>query len=141
MNDEERCDSSELPAIPLRDVREGGPLRHAIEAAAEARALRDDCLAWLPPAARHMMPVLDAITRRWLMRSHSPYVAEIAAIAAALGFSGVWFLNGSYSGAARRWRAMTTRRGWCARSTGRFPGLGATSRSRAWRAARASSTA
>ena len=43
-----------------------------------------------------MMPAFDAITRRWLMRSHSPYVAEITAVAAALEFSGVWFLNGSY---------------------------------------------
>ena len=61
--------ASELPAIPVRDVREGGPLRHAIEARERGRALRDDCLAWLPPAVRHAMPTLDGITRRWLMRS------------------------------------------------------------------------
>src|ERR1043165_3414779 len=88
--------SPDLPTIPLRDMRDGGPLRHAIEAAAQARALRDDCLAWLPSAARRMMPLFDAIPRRWLMRSHSPYVAEITAVAAALDFSGIWFLNGSY---------------------------------------------
>ncbi|MEA2873703.1 MAG: hypothetical protein QOH67_3679, partial [Hyphomicrobiales bacterium] len=29
-----------------------------------------------------MMPVFDAVTRRWLMRSCSPYLAEIAAISA-----------------------------------------------------------
>jgi len=61
-----------LKSIPLRDMRDGGPLRHAVEAAEEARALRDDCLAWLPSAARRMMPAFDAITRRWLMRSTSP---------------------------------------------------------------------
>ncbi len=88
--------TSELPAIPVRDLRDGGALRHAIEHTAQARALRDDCLAWLPPAARRMMPAFDAVTRRWLMRSNSPYVAEITAVAAALEFSGVWFLNGSY---------------------------------------------
>jgi hypothetical protein len=88
--------TAELPAIPLRDVRDGGAIRHAVEAAAQARALRDDCLAWFPKRARHLVPLLDRITRRWLMRSHSPYKAEIAAIAGALDFPGVWFLNGSY---------------------------------------------
>src|SRR5947209_14205703 len=83
-------------AIPVRDVREGGAIRHAMEAAAQARALRDDCLSWLPPAARRLTPLFDAVTRRWLIRSCSPYLAEIAAVSAALGFSGVWFLNGSY---------------------------------------------
>lgn len=86
----------ELAAIPVRDVREGGPLRHAIEASDRARALRDDCLAWFPRHARHFVPALDGVTRRWLRRSRSPYVAEIEAIAATLGFPGVWFLNGSY---------------------------------------------
>ena len=105
-------------------MRDGGPLRHAIEAAAQARALRDDCLAWLPSAARRMMPVFDAITRRWLMRSHSPYVAEIAAIAAALEFSGVWFLNGSY-----QWGCTSLARDddapWLVRTLDwPFPGLG-----------------
>ena len=105
-------------------MRDGGPLRHAIEAAAQARALRDDCLAWLPSAARRMMPVFDAITRRWLMRSRSPYVAEIAAIAAALEFSGVWFLNGSY-----QWGCTSLARDddapWLVRTLDwPFPGLG-----------------
>jgi hypothetical protein len=88
--------TAELTAIPLRDVRDGGAIRHAVEAAAQARALRDDCLAWFPKRARHLVPLLDRMTRRWLMRSHSPYKAEIAAIAGALDFPGVWFLNGSY---------------------------------------------
>jgi len=86
----------DLTTIPLRDMRDGGPLRHAIEHAAQARALRDACVAWLPSPVRRMLPALDSITRRWLMRSTSPYVAEITAVAAALQFSGVWFLNGSY---------------------------------------------
>src|SRR2546423_421978 len=86
----------ELAAIPLRDVREGGTMRHAIEARERARALRDDCLAWFPRGARYFIPALDAVTRRWLMRSCSPYVAEISAIATALDFPGIWFLNGSY---------------------------------------------
>ena len=114
----------ELAVIPVRDVRDGGAIRHAVEAAAQARALRDDCLSWLPPAVRRMMPVFDAVTRRWLMRSRSPYLAEIAAISAALEFSGVWFLNGSY-----QWGCTSYARGddapWLVRTLDwPFPGLG-----------------
>ena len=114
----------ELPAIPLRDVREGGAIRHAIEAAAEARALRDDCLSWLPAVARRMVPVFDAVTRRWLMRSCSPYLSEIGAISTGLGFSGIWFLNGSY-----QWGCTSYTRDddapWLVRTLDwPFPGLG-----------------
>ena len=41
------------------------------------------------------MPSFDRISQRWLARSRSPYVDEIAAIAGALDFSGVWLLNAS----------------------------------------------
>ena len=115
---------TELPAIPYRDVREGGPVRHAIEAAEQARALRDDCLAWFPKGARHMVRVLDSITARWLMRSNSPYKFEVASIAAALQFPGVWFLNGSYE-----WGCTSLARDddapWLVRTLDwPFPGLG-----------------
>jgi hypothetical protein len=111
-------------AIPIRDVRDGGPLRHAIEAREQARALRDDCLAWFPNSARHLVPMLDRITRRWLTRSCAPYVGEVAAIAAALSFPGVWFLNGSYE-----WGCTALARDddppWLARTLDwPFPGLG-----------------
>jgi hypothetical protein len=114
----------ERSTIPLRDLRDGGPLRHAIEARERARALRDDCLAWFPASARHLVPALDWITRRWLTRSHSPYVAEVTAIAAALGFPGIWFLNGSY-----QWGCTSIARDddvpWLARTLDwPFPGLG-----------------
>ena len=116
--------ASKLPAIPVRDVRDGGPLRHAVEAREVGRALRDDCLSWLPPAARRTMPMLDAITRRWLMRSQSPYVGEIAAISATLGFSGVWFLNGSYQWGCTA-RARDDDAPWLVRTLDwPFPGLG-----------------
>src|SRR5205085_3487549 len=58
---------TELSTIPLREVREGGPVRHAIEARERARGLRDECLSWLPAVARGMVPLFDAVTRRWLM--------------------------------------------------------------------------
>jgi hypothetical protein len=78
------------------DLRDGGPLRHARERPMLARALRDDCLEWFPRPARSLLPVMDELARQWLMRSRSPYIAEVAAIAEALAFSGIWFLNGSY---------------------------------------------
>ncbi len=116
---------AELVSIPVTDVRDGGPLRHALDGRARARALRDDCLTWMSPSTRRLMPVMDGLTRRWLRRSRSPYVAEIETIAAALGFPGIWFLNGSYV-----WGCTSAARDeggtpWLARTLDwPFPGLG-----------------
>ena len=70
---------AELACIPVVDVREGGAVRHAVDARARARALRDDCVTWLPRGARMLLPAMDALTRRWLQRSHSPYVMDLEA--------------------------------------------------------------
>ena len=116
---------SDRVVIPLTDIREGGPARLARDGVGRARALRDDCISWLSPAVRGLLPAMDAVTRRWLERSGSPYVAEIASIAAALGFPGVWFLNGTY-----QWGCTTLARDeegapWLARTLDwPFPGLG-----------------
>jgi hypothetical protein len=85
-----------LPKIPVVDVREGGPVRHARESTLAARALRDACLGFFPRPALPLVPALDWLSRRALARSRSPYFTEIAQIAAALGISGVWLLNASY---------------------------------------------
>jgi hypothetical protein len=85
-----------LPAIPVIDLRDGGPPQHARHSAPNARALRDACLGFFPRAALPLVPALDRASRRWLQRSRSPYVPEIAHIAALLDFSGVWLLNASY---------------------------------------------
>jgi hypothetical protein len=85
-----------LPAVPVVDIRDGGPLRHARRSAEKARALRDACLGFFPRAALPLVPALDWLSRRSLVRSRSPYVTEIAQIAAVLDFSGVWLLNASY---------------------------------------------
>jgi hypothetical protein len=87
---------STLDLIPVVDVREGGAVRHALDGRERAWGVRDDCLSFLPPLVRALVPVMDALTRRWFRRSHSPYVADVEAIAAALGSSGTWFLNGCY---------------------------------------------
>jgi len=85
-----------LSAIPLSDLRDGGPVRHAECNAERVRALRDACLAVFPRAILPTVPALDLLSRRWLARSRSPYLPEIARIADAVGFSGVWLLNASY---------------------------------------------
>jgi len=70
------------------------------------------------------MPLLDAVTRRWLTRSRSPYVGEISAIASTLGFSGIWFLNGSYQWGCTA-RARDDDAPWLVRTLDwPFPGLG-----------------
>ena len=117
--------SASLPAIPVIDVGNGGPLRHAAHCRARARALRDDCLTFLPCAVIPFVPALDRATRRWLTRSCSPYVSEIAQIAATLGIPGIWLLNGSY-----QWGCTSLARDedgvpWLARTLDwPFPGLG-----------------
>ncbi|HXD13900.1 MAG TPA: hypothetical protein VNU65_06955 [Xanthobacteraceae bacterium] len=88
--------SSQLPAIDIVDIRDGGPARHARQNAAKARALRDACLRFFPRPALPLMPALDWLSRRSLLRSRSPYAGEIAEIAAAIPVSGVWMLNASY---------------------------------------------
>ena len=114
-----------LPLIPLVDVRSGGALRHATASILRARAVRNDCLAFFPSATAPFLPVLDAVTRRWLMRSQSPYVSEIAAIAALLGFSGIWFLNGSYQWGCTALAREEEGLPWLVRTLDwPFPGLG-----------------
>jgi hypothetical protein len=114
-----------LTAIPMIDVREGGPLQHAREAADRARALRDTCLAWFPGVVPACLPLLDRIARRWLVRSQSPYVDEVRAVAAALGFPGIWFLNGSYQWSCTALARDEDGTPWLARTLDwPFPGLG-----------------
>lgn len=114
-----------LAAIPVVDIRSGGPVRWATERADRARGLRDECVAWLPRAAAAMLPVIDAVTRRWLERSCSPYVGEIEVIAKTRSYSGIWFLNGCYQWGCT---ALAREQGgvpWLARTLDwPFPGLG-----------------
>jgi hypothetical protein len=86
----------EVPAIPVIDVRDGGPAEHARRRIAQVRALRAACLALFPTAVHWTLPLIDRIARRALKRSRSPYLAEIARIAEILDGPGVWLLNASY---------------------------------------------
>ena len=112
-------------AIPVVDIRAGGPVRRAVDGADRARALRDECVAWLSPPAVRMLPGIDAVTRRWLHRSASPYVGEIAAIATTLGYPGIWFLNGCYEWGCSALAREQAGAPWLARTLDwPFPGLG-----------------
>src|SRR5262249_45362925 len=116
---------SDLVTIPLADIREGGPVCHAVEGQARARALHDECLARLPPTVRMLLPAMDVVTRRWLKRSCSPYVAETESIAAALDFPVICLFTGPYE-----WGCTAVARDedgapWLARTLDwPFPGLG-----------------
>ena len=88
--------TAEPPAIPIVDLRDGGRVRHVGQSGARARALRDACLASFPRPIAPFVPALDEVARRWLARSASPYVPEIAQFASTLGFPGVWLLNCTY---------------------------------------------
>lgn len=114
-----------LASIPIVDVRDGGPVRHAAEGRARARALRDECIAWLPPLAAGLLPAMDKLTRRWLLRSRSPYVSEISAIASDLDSPGVWFLNGCYQWGCTALAREQEGAPWLVRTLDwPFPGLG-----------------
>jgi hypothetical protein len=116
---------SELAEIPVVDLRHGGTLHHARESRARAQALHDVCLAWFPGVVRPLMPQIDSIARRWLERSQSPYVEEVREIAAVLGFSGVWFLNGSYQWSCTALAREEDDAPWLVRTLDwPFPGLG-----------------
>ena len=116
---------SDLTPIPIIDVRTGGTLRHAREGEANARGLRDACLEWFPAACRPILPLLDHFAKRWLMRSRSPYVEEIGAIATVLGIPGVWFLNGSYQWCCTALACEQGHAPWLVRTLDwPFPGLG-----------------
>lgn len=122
---DERSMSTVLPAISVVDVGDGGALRHAALSSGRARALRDDCLTVFPRAVTPLLPALDGVARRWLTRSGSPYVSEIAEIAATLGFPGVWLLNNSYQWGCTALAREEEGVPWLARTLDwPFPGLG-----------------
>lgn len=84
-----------LAAVSLFDARDGGPPAHAQARLDQALAVRDACLGWVP-AGGMLARIGDPLVRRWMRRSASPYVQDIAAIQARLGRSGAWTLHGAY---------------------------------------------
>src|SRR5215468_7135285 len=84
-----------LPAIPVIDVRSGGPVAHARLQRERLAALRDACFSFLP-GLRGIAPVLDRVSSAWLARTPSPYLDEISTIAGLVAGGGVWFVNAPY---------------------------------------------
>ena len=114
-----------LAPIPVSTVPAGGLPDHAIAAGARAQALRNECVAWLPATGRLLLPLFDRLTRTWLLRSRSPYLAEISSIAAALDDPGIWFLNGCYQWGCTALAREEDGSPWLARTLDwPFPGLG-----------------
>jgi hypothetical protein len=115
----------DLVPIPIVDVRDDGPVRHAIEGRVRAESLREECVSWLPRIAAGLLPAMDWVTRHWLLRSTSPYTAELQTIADGLGFAGIWFLNGCYQWGCTALACEQGNAPWLVRTLDwPFPGLG-----------------
>src|SRR5262249_19963526 len=114
-----------LAPIPIVDVRDRGPVSHATNGRTRAQALRDECVRSLAGVAAGFLLAIDSLIRRWLLRSCSSYVGEIKAIAAELGFSGIWFLNGCYQWGCTALACEQQGVPWLVRTLDwPFPGLG-----------------
>ena len=85
-----------MDAVPIVDLRDGGPPAHAGQRREQALALRAACLGWLPCGGL-LARLADPLARWWLRRSASPLVGEIDAIARTLGRPGIWLLHGAYA--------------------------------------------
>jgi hypothetical protein len=83
------------PAIPVIDVRRGGPVTHARLRLERMMALRDACFS-LVPGSRVIAPALDRLASTLLARTPSPYLDEIAAISDLAAGGGVWSVNACY---------------------------------------------
>ncbi len=92
--------SRHLPSvthIPFVDVRDGGPIAHALSRQEAAAALRDYCVAPMPSWGRGVcLSSIDRLAARWLKSSVSAYRDELQLVAEILGFPGTLTLNMSY---------------------------------------------
>ncbi len=82
-------DTLDLPAIPLLDIGDGGPL--ALFESDPARAAEIIRLGRVQYGAK-TIAVLDTLSQFWATRAGNPHAGEIAQIASRLP-RGVWFMN------------------------------------------------
>ena len=75
--------------VPQIDLRGEGLPAHAERRREQALAVRDACLGWLPLGGL-LAWLADPFVRWWLRRSRTPFLGEVAAIAATLGRPGIW---------------------------------------------------
>ena len=83
----------DLPTIPVLEVGQTWPVETLDLEAVRAQALLDEATTGYPSAA---LRVADAISKKWLSRSHSPYLDEIHQIADRLRRPGAYYFNVSY---------------------------------------------
>lgn len=88
-----RHGADHLPEIPVVELGPAPPLALFRAERARAEALVATATRGLP---RPALGLADRLSRRWLERAGTPYLAEIAEVAEALGRPGGWFLNASY---------------------------------------------
>ncbi len=84
-----------MKPIPLIVGLEGVATDHVRQREAEALAVREVCLGWLPLGGL-LARLADPIVRGWMRRAGTPYVAEIDAVARTLKRPGIWLLHGAY---------------------------------------------
>ncbi len=89
-----------LPEIPVLDVGLDWPFETLEREFERINAMLDEGSGRVPKLA---MKIADAVSRRWLERSHYPYLAEIDRIAARIARPGAYFLNLSYE-----WRCTSS---------------------------------
>jgi hypothetical protein len=88
--------SHALITIPVVDLRSGGPVAYAAASLTALDELRAGCVAFVPALARPLLPLAEALCRRWLDRSASLYAGEVHAIAALLDKPGIYLGNTAY---------------------------------------------
>ena len=113
-----------MESVPVVDLGGEGAPAHAVRRRAQALALRDACLGWLPCGGL-LARLADPFARGWLRRSGSPLLGEIDAIARTLGRPASGCCTAPMPSAARPWR-MKAAKGQLLRRTldWPFPGLG-----------------
>jgi hypothetical protein len=86
-----------LARIPLVDLRGYTPLELLFLYRRQASALAEAAVSSLgrhsAAAARHLLPITDRASRRWLEKSGNPYLTEIRQIAEALPVPGTYTMN------------------------------------------------
>src|SRR5688500_16799482 len=106
--------------VPQIDLREEGMATHAGRRSAQALALRDACLGWLP-FGELLARLADPFAQGWLRRSGSPFLDDISAIARTLAGRASGCCMAPTPSVARRWRTTVPMVLFCAvPSTGRF---------------------
>jgi hypothetical protein len=109
---------AELPEIPVYDVGRDFPIELARRVGVRGYDLLERATARTP---RPVLGLLDHLSRRWLVRNGSRYLAELDALAVLSQAPGLYYLNVQYE-----WGCTTaikptlrdTRPVSCARSTG-----------------------